>query len=200
MDKKNSLIFSVTYKNYMNNILNDKENKSLGQWEIIPEMIDQLKYAYAYLTNSNQMVVKKYEIERFEYENVEKGYDHKGKYCFVFKKSEDVFFEYPYSPVQGRHYRNDEEMDALPRIEKSEADSRLEASRTTKSYNNTSTKKSGIENDAQTKLSNIWKEENIFGKSWIHWDVNIGKIRLDFLFGPKYRKNLKMEKNILIGY
>ena len=159
MDKKNSLIFSVTYKNYMNNILNDKENKSLGQWEIIPEMIDQLKYAYAYLTNSNQMVVKKYEIERFEYENVEKGYDHKGKYCFVFKKSEDVFFEYPYSPVQGRHYRNDEEMDALPRIEKSEADSRLEASRTTKSYNNTSTKKSGIENDAQTKLSNIWKEE-----------------------------------------
>ena len=50
-------------------------------------------------------------------------------------------------------------MDALPRIEKSEADSRLEASRITKSYNNTSTKKSGIENDAQTKLSNIWKEE-----------------------------------------
>ena len=37
MDKKNSLIFSVTYKNYMNNVLNDKENKSLGQWEIIPE-------------------------------------------------------------------------------------------------------------------------------------------------------------------
>ena len=67
MNKKNSLIFSVTYKNYMNNVLNDKENKSLGQWEIIPEMIDQLKYAYAYLTNSNQMVVKKYEIERFEY-------------------------------------------------------------------------------------------------------------------------------------
>ena len=40
MNKKNSLIFSVTYKNYMNNVLNDKENKSLGQWKIIPEMID----------------------------------------------------------------------------------------------------------------------------------------------------------------
>ena len=48
MNKKNSLIFSVTYENYMNNILNDKENKSLGQWKIDPEMIDQLKYAYAY--------------------------------------------------------------------------------------------------------------------------------------------------------
>ena len=160
MDKKNSLIFSVTYKNYMNNILNDKENKSLGQWEIIPEMIDQLKYAYAYLTNSNQMVVKKYEIERFEYENVEKGYDHKGKYCFVFKKSEDVFFEYPYSPVQGRHYRNDEEMDALPKIDNSEVDSRLEASKIAKPNEDTSIKsKAGIKDDAQTRLTNVWQEE-----------------------------------------
>ena len=40
MNKKNSLIFSVTYENYMNNVLNDKENKSLGQWRIAPEMTD----------------------------------------------------------------------------------------------------------------------------------------------------------------
>ena len=159
INKKNSLIFSITYENYMNNVLNDKENKTLGQWKIIPEMVDQLKYAYAYLTNSNQMIVKKYEIECFEYENVDKGYDHKGKYCFVFKNSEDVFFEYPYSPVQGRHYRNNDEMDALPKIERGEADSRLEASRTSNTNNNASTKKSGVKNDAQTRLTNVWQEE-----------------------------------------
>ena len=158
MNKKNSLIFSVTYENYMNNILNDKENKSLGQWKIDPEMIDQLKYAYAYLTNSNQMIVKRYEIDYFEYESVEKGYDHKDKYCLVFNKSEDVFFEYPYSPVQGRHYGNDEELYALPRINKSEVDSRLVASRTSTS-NNAKTKKAGVKNDAQTRLNIIWKEE-----------------------------------------
>jgi len=158
MNKKNSLIFSVTYENYMNNILNDKENKSLGQWKIDPEMIDQLKYAYAYLTNSNQMIVKRYEIDHFEYESVEKGYDPKGKYCLIFNKSEDVFFEYPYSPVQGRHYGNDEELYALPKIDKGEADSRLEASRTS-TTNNANTKKAGVKNDAQTRLNNIWKEE-----------------------------------------
>ena len=158
MNKKNSLIFSVTYENYMNNILNDKENKSLGQWKIDPEMIDQLKYAYAYLTNSNQMIVKRYEIDHFEYESVEKGYDQKDKYCLIFNKSEDVFFEYPNSTVQGRHYGNDEELYALPRIDKSEADSRLEASRTS-TTNNASTKKAAVKNDAQTSLNNIWKEE-----------------------------------------
>ena len=140
------------------NILNDKENKSLGQWKIVPEMIDQLKYAYAYLTNSNQMIVKRYEIDHFEYESVEKGYDQKDKYCLIFNKSEDVFFEYPNSTVQGRHYGNDEELYAIPRIDKSEADSRLEASRTSTS-NNANTKKAGVKNDAQTRLNNIWKEE-----------------------------------------
>ena len=158
MNKKNSLIFSVTYENYMNNILNDKEDKSLGQWKIDPEMIDQLKYAYAYLTNSNQMIVKRYEIDHFEYESVEKGYDQKDKYCLIFNKSEDVFFEYPNSTVQGRHYGNDEELYAIPRIDKSEADSRLEASRTSTS-NNANTKKAAVKNDAQTRLNNIWKEE-----------------------------------------
>ena len=67
MNKKNSLIFSVTYENYMNNVLNDKENKSLGQGRIAPEMIDELKYAYVYVTSSDKMIVKKYEIGHFEY-------------------------------------------------------------------------------------------------------------------------------------
>ena len=51
----------------MNNVLNDKENKSLGQGRIAPEMIDELKYAYVYLTSSDKMIVKKYEIGHFEY-------------------------------------------------------------------------------------------------------------------------------------
>ena len=160
INKKNSLIFSVTYENYMKHILNDKENKTLGQWKIIPEMTEQLKYAYAYLTNSNQMIVKKYEIQSFEYGNEKKGYNPKeDKYCFVFKNSEDVFFEYPYSTVQGRHYRNNDEMDVLPKIERGEADSRLEASRISNINNNASTKKSGIKNDAQIRLTNVWQEE-----------------------------------------
>ena len=160
INKKNSLIFSVTYENYMKHILNDKENKTLGQWKIIPEMTEQLKYAYAYLTNSNQMIVKKYEIQSFEYGNEEKGYNTKeDKYCFVFKNSEDVFFEYPYSTVQGRHYRNNDEMDVLPKIERGEAESRLEASRISNINNNTITKKSGIKNDAQIRLTNVWQEE-----------------------------------------
>ena len=160
MNKKNSLIFSVTYENYMSNVLNDKENKTLGQWKITPEMVEQLKYAYVYLTNSNQMIVKKYEIEFFEHGNEEIGYNNnEDKYCFVFKNSEDVFFEYPYSPVQGRHYRNKDEMDALPKIEKSETNSRLEASRTSNTNNNASTKKSGVKSDAQIRLTNVWQEE-----------------------------------------
>ena len=103
------------------------------RWRIAPEMIDELKHAYAYLTSSDKMIVKKYEIDHFEYESSEKGYEDKGKYCFVFKNSEDVFFEYPYAPVQAPHYRNDEEMDALPRIDTSEVNTRLEASKNTTS-------------------------------------------------------------------
>ena len=104
------------------------------------------------------MIVKKYEIDRFEFENVEKGYDQKNKYCLVFNKSEDIFFEYPYSPVQGRHYRNNEELDVLKRIPDSEVSARLESSRTSNVNNNIKKVKSST-NDAQTKLHNIWKEE-----------------------------------------
>ena len=50
-------------------------------------------------------------------------------------------------------------MDALPKIEKSETNSRLEASRTSNTNNNASTKKSGVKNDAQIRLTNVWQEE-----------------------------------------
>jgi len=50
-------------------------------------------------------------------------------------------------------------MDALPKIEKGETNSRLEASRTSNTNNNVSTKKSGVKNDAQIRLTNVWQEE-----------------------------------------
>ena len=168
--KRNSLVFSVTYENYMKNVLNDKENKTLGQWKIDPDTIDQLKYAYAYLTNSNKMIVKKYEIDHFEFENAEKGYDHKDKYCLVFDKSEDVFFEYPYSPVQGRHYRNSEELDAIDKILQNEVNVRLELSKTSNVINNIKKTKPSSIDDARTRLNKIWKEEKKFNKISEGWE------------------------------
>ena len=50
-------------------------------------------------------------------------------------------------------------MDALPKIERGEADNRLEASRTSNTNNNASTKQSGVKNDAQIRLTNVWQEE-----------------------------------------
>ena len=59
-----SIVFSVTYENYIKNIKQDKQNKTLGEWLIKDEMIDILKYSYVYLVGSNQMIVKKYHIEK----------------------------------------------------------------------------------------------------------------------------------------
>ena len=109
MKTKNSLIYSVSYENYQNKILTDKENKTQGSWNISPEMIGELKYAYVYLKNSEKMIVKKYEIEHFELNDTSKGYNDKDKQCFIFKKSENVFFEYPYGFIQGRHYASSSE-------------------------------------------------------------------------------------------
>ena len=41
-----SIVFSVTYENYIKNIKQDKQNKTLGEWLIKDEMIDLLKYSY----------------------------------------------------------------------------------------------------------------------------------------------------------
>jgi len=66
MKTKNSLIYSVSYENYQNKILTDKENRTQGSWKISPEMVEEIKYAYVYLKNSEKMIVKKYEIEHFK--------------------------------------------------------------------------------------------------------------------------------------
>ena len=130
--KNDSLIYSVSYENYQTKILEDKINKTQGSWKLNGDMFRHLKYAYVYLKNSKQMIVKKYEIEQFEKNDVTKGYKDEDQYCFIFNKSEDVFFEYPHSRVQGRHYRDSVELDKLPRLEKSEIDLRLNLSKNTK--------------------------------------------------------------------
>ena len=127
-----ALVFSVTYTNYINNIKNDKEDRTLGMWEIQPENFNKLKFAYVYLKGSSKMIVKKYHIEKFEYANKEKGYDKDWRVCFVFSKSEDVFFEYPYdSSVQGRQYRSSQTMDNSPRLEQGDVEVRLKQSENT---------------------------------------------------------------------
>ena len=163
MKTNNSLIFSVSYENYQNMILIDKENKTQGSWDISPEMIGELKYAYVYLKNSEQMIVKKYEIENFELNDATKEYNYVRKQYFIFKKSEDVFFQYPFSSIQGRHYRNNEEMDNLPRLDQSEIDRRLENSSTTKTQSETNRKvkrnQTGIKQESQIRLMKLWKLE-----------------------------------------
>lgn len=162
MGKKNSLIFSVTYESYLKVVRENKENKTLGTWNITPEAVNELKYAYAYLKNSKKMIVKKFEIDHFELSDPKKGYDDDLQ-CFIFKSSEDVFFEYPYSTVQGRHYRNNEEMDALLRLDKIEVNRRLELSKKNTSFSESNRKEkrnhTGVAQEAQTRLMKLFKSE-----------------------------------------
>ena len=58
--KNDSLIYSVSYENYQTKILEDKINKTQGSWTMNEDMFRYLKYAYVYLKNSKQMIVKKY--------------------------------------------------------------------------------------------------------------------------------------------
>jgi len=125
--KEDSLIFSVTYQNYLNRVLIDKENKTLGAWQIKKDL-KTIKYAYVYLKGSKQMIVKKYEIEKFESCKKSKGYPNAKKKCFVFKRSKDIFFEYPYAQVQSRQYASSKELDSLPRLNEDEVKERFKKS------------------------------------------------------------------------
>ena len=127
-----SFVFSVTYSNYIKNIKNDKEDRTQGHWNIDANNFSKLKYAYAYLVGSKKMIVKKFHIQRFEYAKKEKGYPNQDKVCFIFSKSEDVFFEYPFDiQVQGHHYRSSKIMDNSPMLEQADIDERLKQSENT---------------------------------------------------------------------
>ena len=120
-----SIVFSVTYENYIKYILNDKPEKKMGEWNIAGHMTNIIKFAYTYLKDSDQMMVKKYYIDKFEKQG-------DGKYCFYFSKSEDIFFEYPYSRVQGRHSKNSIDLERCDRLSENEIKMRLEKSKNIK--------------------------------------------------------------------
>ena len=99
-----SIVFSVTYENYIKNIKQDKQNKTLGEWLIKDEMIDSLKYSYVYLVGSNQMIVKKYHIEKNEVAFLSSntwdisGGGNFGYNCFWVNRNNDIFDNLDYSP------------------------------------------------------------------------------------------------------
>ena len=154
-----SLIFSVTYENYQKNILKDKENKTLGQWQLSDKIVEKLKYAYVYLKDSSGMIVKKYTIEKFEKSSLSKGYDNSEKYCFIFKDSKDLFFQYPHDPVQARHYRSSVELDQLPNLMDSEIQSRLNQSKLKKSDVSFTKKTTGVFEPVKEQLVKIRNEK-----------------------------------------
>ena len=154
-----SLIYSATYENYQKNILQDKINKTQGAWKISDQMLHHLQYAYVYLKDSDGMIVKRYEIDKFEKADPAKGYEEQDKYCFIFKSSKDVFFEYPYSRVQARHYRLSSELDNLPSLSESEIGSRLNKSKKIDSEPSRKSKGTGILEPAKEQLVKIRNEK-----------------------------------------
>ena len=148
-----SIVFSVTYENYIKHILKDKPEKKVGEWDIEDHKINLLKFGYTYLKDSDQMIVKKHYIDSFEKQS-------DGRYCFYFSKSEDIFFEYPYSRVQGRHYRNSIDLERCDRLSENEIKMRLEKSKNIKSEASTSKiKKSGILEPVKEELTKIRNEK-----------------------------------------
>jgi len=124
-------IFSCDWDKYQDNILIDKESKTVGAWSLDREKIKQVKYAYAYLTNSDKTVVKKYHIDRWEDAQKDKGYAEDWKLCFVFSHSEDTFFEWNKDPVQAPRYVSSSELDNLPRLNEDEIKVHLRKSEVT---------------------------------------------------------------------
>ena len=148
-----SIVFSVTYENYIKHILKDKPEKKVGEWDIEDHKINLLKFGYTYLKDSDQMIVKKYYIDSFEKQG-------DGKYCFYFSKSEEIFFEYPHSRVQARHYRNSIDLEKCDKLSENEIKNRLEKSKNIRSEASTSkTKTSAILEPAKEELAKIRNEK-----------------------------------------
>ena len=126
----------------------------MGEWDIEDPKINLLKFGYTYLKDSDQMIVKKHYIDSFEKQS-------DGRYCFYFSKSEDIFFEYPHSTVQGRHYRNSIDLERCDRLSENEIKMRLEKSKNIKSEASTSSKlkKSGVFEPTKEELTKIRNEK-----------------------------------------
>ena len=157
---EDSLVFSVTYENYIKNIKQDKQNKTLGQWSIKDDKINALKYAYVYLVGSNQMVVKKYYIEKFEKSDPSKGYMDPDKKCFIFSKSEDLFVDFPLV-VQGRQYVNSSTLDNAQKISPDQVNVRMMNAKESKSEGTKSKVKTLSARDKLVEVKNtLFKDKD----------------------------------------
>ncbi len=159
--EEDALIFSCDWNNYQQNILIDKENRTVGAWSLDRNKIQYLKYAYAYLTNSDKTVVKKFYIESFEDAKKEKNYQEDWKVCFIFSKSEDVFFEWNSDPIQAPRYVKSSEMDNLPRMsEEQKKINLLKSERTPKvAYHSSEAQK--IRRERKPRVSNPKKRNYV---------------------------------------
>ena len=158
---EDSLVFSVTYENYIKNIKQDKQNKTLGQWSIKDDKINTLKYAYVYLVGSNQMVVKKYYIEKFEKSDPSKGYMEPDKKCFIFSKSEDLFVDFPLV-VQGRQYVNSSTLDNAQKISPDQVNVRMMNAKESKSEGTKSKVKTLSARDKLVEVKNTLFKDKVF--------------------------------------
>ncbi len=158
---EDSLVFSVTYENYIKNIKQDKQNKTLGEWSIKDDKINTLKYAYVYLVGSNQMVVKKYYIEKFEKSDPSKGYMDTDKKCFIFSKSEDLFVDFPLV-VQGRQYVNSSTLDNAQKISPDQVNVRMMNAKESKSEGTKSKVKTLSARDKLAEVKNTLFKDKVF--------------------------------------
>ena len=158
---EDSLVFSVTYENYIKNIKQDKQNKTLGEWSIKDDKINTLKYAYVYLVGSNQMVVKKYYIEKFEKSDPSKGYMDPDKKCFIFSKSEDLFVDFPLV-VQGRQYVNSSTLDNAQKISPDQVNIRMMNAKESKSEGTKSKVKTLSARDKLVEVKNTLFKDKVF--------------------------------------
>jgi hypothetical protein len=158
---EDSLVFSVTYENYIKNIKQDKQNKTLGEWSIKDDKINTLKYAYVYLVGSNQMVVKKYYIEKFEKSDPSKGYMDPDKKCFIFSKSEDLFVDFPLV-VQGRQYVNSSTLDNAQKISPDQVNVRMMNAKESKSEGTKSKVKTLSARDKLVEVKNTLFKDKVF--------------------------------------
>ena len=154
-----SFIWSSTYERYEKNILKDKENKKLGQWNLNEDKIKNLKYSYVFLKDSGGLIVKKYTIEKFEKSGFDKDFSDPNKWCFIFSESEDFFAEYP-KVVQGRQYGSSLGLDNLKKLPDNEVRIRLNQSKNINSTEGKAKpKKSGISDPVLNKLAKLFREK-----------------------------------------
>ena len=172
LENKNldSFIWSSTYARYEKNILKDREDKRLGQWNFDEDKIKNLKYSYVFLKDSGGLIVKKHTIEKFEKSGFDKDFSDPNKWCFIFSGSEDFFAEYP-KVVQGRQYGSSLELDNLKKLPDNEVRIRLNQSKNiNSSEGKQKPKTSGVKSPIRNKLSEAWQK--------IHKDKKLPKAQI----------------------